>query len=62
MEYAVKYGGKTAEYAYKKFLELLINSIKEMGKWSAIEVADVEQVMKLIINLKCTIWYKKIQG
>ena len=62
VEHAVKFGGRLAEDSYRKFLELLKDSIKKMGTWSPIEVADVEQVMKTVIDPKCNAWHKTMKG
>ena len=61
-EHHVKIGGGVAERGYWKFVELLHDGIFKMQTWSPIEAADVNQVMKMIIDPSCTAWKKKMKG
>ena len=62
LEHHVKIGGGVAERGYRKFVELLCDGIFKMQTWSPIEAADVNQVMKTIIDPSCTAWKKKMKG
>ena len=62
VERAVKTGGVVAKRAYKKFIEILRDGIFKMGTWSPIEAADVDQVLKTVIDPSCTAWRKRMKG
>ena len=62
LEQAAKVGGGCAEHSYKKFIELLRDGVMQMGTYSPIEIADVKQVMKTIVDPTCTAWRKKMKG
>ena len=62
LEHAVKFGGNVVERSYWKFVKLLRDGIKNIGTWSPIEAADVNQVIKTIVDPKCTAWQKKMKG
>ena len=62
VERTVKAGSGVAKTAYKKFIEVLRDSIFKMGTWSPIEVADVDQVLKTVIDPSCTAWRKRMKG
>ena len=59
VEHVVKVGGGLAEAAYTKFIEVLRDGIFKMGTWSPIEVADVAEVFKTVIDPNCTAWRKR---
>ena len=59
---AVKIGGRVAERSYKKFIEKLQDGIIKMETYSPIEYADVDQVIKTIVDPSCITWRKKLKG
>ena len=62
LEHHIKIGGSMAESGYREFVSLLHDGIFKMHTWSPIEAADVNQVMKTIIDPTCTAWKKHIKG
>ena len=62
VERAVKAGSGVAKTVYKKFIEVLRDGIFKMGTWSPIEAADVDQVLKTVIDPSCTAWRKRMKG
>ena len=62
LECHVKIGGSMAVSGYTKFVSLLRDGIFQMHTWSPIEAADVNLVMKTIIDPSCTAWKKRMKG
>ena len=54
--------GKEMEKHYRQFVTVLKDAIIKMGSWGPIEGADVEAVVKTIVDLNCTAWKKAMQG
>ena len=61
LQRAVK-GGKEMEKHYRQFVSVLKDAIIQMGSWGPIEGADIEAVIKTIVDLNCTAWRKAMQG
>ena len=47
---------------YKTFIAILKDVIEKMGTYAPIEAADVDAVMKMVIDVNCTTWKKAMQG
>ena len=62
LEHHVKVGGTLAQTAYRDFVGLLRDGIFKMHTWSPIEAADVDLVMKTVIDPMCTAWKKRMKG
>ena len=62
LEKAAKMGGGICERSYKKFVEKLQDGIMQMETYSPIEYADVEQVLKTVVDPSCIAWRKKLKG
>ena len=62
LEKAVKMGGGICERSYKKFVEKLQDGIMQMETYSPIEYADVDQVLKTVVDPSCIAWRKKLKG
>ena len=62
LEHHVKVGGSLAQTAYRDFVGLLRDGIFKMHTWSPIEAADVDLVMKTVIDPTCTAWKKRMKG
>ena len=62
LERATKMGGGIAERSYKKFIEKLQDGIMQMETYSPIEYADVQQVLKTVVDTSCIAWRKKLKG
>ena len=62
LEHHVKVGGSLAESGYREFVSLLRDGIFKMHTWSPIEAADVNLVMKTVVDPTCTAWKKRMKG
>ena len=62
LEKAAKIGEGVAERSYKKFIGKLQDGIMQMETYSPIEYADVQQVLKTIVDTSCIAWRKKLKG
>ena len=47
---------------YKTFVTILKDTVVKMGSWGPIAEADVDAVVKTVINVNCTAWRKAMQG
>ena len=56
LEHHVKMGGSLAQSRYREFVSLLRDGIFKMHTWSPIEAADVDLVMKTVVDPTCTAW------
>ena len=54
--------GKEMETHYKTFVAILKDAIVTMGSWGPISGADVDAVVKTVIDVNCTAWQKPTQG
>ena len=54
--------GKDMEEHYKMFVTNLKDGIVQVGSYAPIEAADVEGVMKTMVDPSCTAWKKSMQG
>ena len=54
--------GKEMEKYYRQFVSVLKDAIIQMGSWGPIEGADMEAVVKTIVDINCTAWRKAMQG
>ena len=54
--------GKEMETNYCTFVAILKDAIVKMGSWGPISGADVDTVVKAVINTNCTAWRKSMQG
>ena len=61
LQRAVKRGKEMEKY-YRQFVAVLKDAIIKMGSWGPIEGADMEAVVKTIVDLNCTAWKKAMQG
>ena len=50
------------EEHYKTFVNNLKDGIVQVGSYAPIEAADVEGVMKTVVDPSCTAWKKSMQG
>ena len=62
LEQHVKVGGSLAESGYREFVSLLRDGIFKMHMWSPIEAADVNLVMKTVVDPTCMAWKKCMKG
>ena len=62
LEHHVKVGGSLAQSGYRDFVSLLRDGIFKMHTWSPIEAADVDLVMKTVVDPTCTAWKKRMKG
>ena len=62
LEKAVKMGGGICSKSYKKFVEKLQDGILQMETYLPIEYADVDQVLKTVVDPSCIAWRKKLKG
>ena len=62
LENHVKVGGSLAASGYREFVGLLRDGIYKMHTWSPIEAADVNLVMKTVVDPTCTAWRKRLKG
>ena len=62
LENHVKVGGSLAASGYREFVGLLRDGIYKMRTWSPIEAADVNLVMKTVVDPTCTAWRKRLKG
>ena len=61
LQRAVKRGKEMAKH-YRQFVSVLKDAIIRMGSWGPIEGADVDAVVKTIVDLNCTAWKKAMLG
>ena len=54
--------GKEMETHYRTFVTILKDAIVKMGSWGPISGADVDAVVKTVIDTNCTAWRKAMQG
>ena len=54
--------GKDMETHYKTFVVILKDAMVKMGSWGSIVGADVDTVVKTVIDVNCTVWKKAMQG
>ena len=54
--------GKDMDKHYRAFVSILKDAVMKMGSWIPIEGADVEAVVKTVIDVNCTAWKKAMQG
>ena len=62
LEHHVKVGGSLAESGYRESISLLRDGIYKMHTWTPIEAADVNLVMKTVVDPTCTAWKKRMKG
>ena len=53
--------GKEIDTHYRTFVSVLKDTIVKMGSWGPIEGADMEAVVKTIVDVNCTAWKKAMQ-
>ena len=61
LQRAVKRGKEMAKH-YREFVSVLKDAIIRMGSWGPMEGADVDEVVKTIVDLNCTAWKKAMLG
>ena len=54
--------GKDMDKHYRRFVSILKDAMVKMGSWGPIAGADVEAVVKTVIDVNCTAWKKAMQG
>ena len=54
--------GKNMDTHYKTFVTILKDAVVKMGSWGPIAGADVDAVVKTVINVNCMAWRKAMQG
>ena len=54
--------GKDMDKHYRTFVSILKDAVVKMGSWNPIEGADVESVVKTVVDVNCTVWKKAMQG
>ena len=54
--------GKNMDKHYRMFVSILKDAMVKMGSWGPIEGADVEAVVKTVIDVNCTARKKAMQG
>ena len=54
--------GKDMDVHYKTFVTILKDAIVKMGSWGPIAAADVDAIVKTVIDVNCTAWKKAMQG
>ena len=54
--------GKNMDTHYKTFVTILKDAVMNMGSWGPIAGADVDAVVKTVVNMNCTAWKKAMQG
>ena len=54
--------GKDMDVHYKTFVTILKDAIVKMGSWGPIAGADVDAIVKTVIDVNCTAWKKAMQG
>ena len=54
--------GKEMDKHYRQFVSVFKYAIIQMGSWGPIKGADVEAVVKTVVDLNCTAWRKAMQG
>ena len=50
------------ETHYKTFVSILKDAVENMGSYAPIEAADVDAVLKTVIDVSCTAWKNAMQG
>ena len=50
------------EQHYKTFVSILKDAVEKMGSYAPIEGADMDVVVKMVIDVKCMAWKKAMQG
>ena len=53
--------GKDMDIHYKTFVTILKDAIVKIGSWGPIAGADVDAVVKTVIDVNCTAWKKAMQ-
>ena len=61
LQRAVKRGKEMAKH-YRQFVSVLKDAIIRMGSWGPMEGADVDAVVKTIVDVNCTAWKKAMLG
>ena len=54
--------GKNMDTHYKTFVTVLKDAVVKMGSWGHILGADVDAVVKMVVDVNCTAWKKAMQG
>ena len=54
--------GKDIDIHYKTFVTILKDAIVKMGSWGPIAGADVDAIVKTVLDVNCTAWKKAMQG
>ena len=54
--------GKDMETHYRTFIAILKDAMVKMGLWGPVIGADIDGVMKTIIDVNYTAWKKAMQG
>ena len=54
--------GKDMDQHYRMFVSILKDAIEKMGSYAPLEAADVDAVMKTMLDVNCTAWKKAMQG
>ena len=54
--------GKNMDTHYKTFVTILKDAVVKMGSWGPIAGADMDVVVKTVIDVNCTAWRKAMQG
>ena len=61
LERAVRWG-KEMDVHYKTFVTILKDAIVKMGSYAPIEGADIDAVIKTVVDVNCTAWKKAMKG
>ena len=61
LQHAVR-RGKEMDVHYKTFVTILKDAIVKMGSYVPIEGADVDAVIKMVVDVNCTTWKKAMKG
>ena len=61
LERAVRWG-KDMDVHYKTFVTVLKDAIIKMGSYAPIEGADIDAVIKTVVDTNCTAWKKAMKG
>ena len=48
--------GKNMDTHYKTFVAILKDAVVKMGSWGPISGADVDAVVKTVVDVNCTAW------
>ena len=54
--------GKDMDTHYRTFVSILKDAVVKMGSWGPIEGADMEVVVKTVVDVNCMAWKKAMQG